>query len=479
MCASCFNSCTDPSVCVCVFAGTTERVCLIQGTVEALNGVHDFIAEKVREMPQSTQKTEPVSILQPQTTVNPDRVKQVRLDVSWFCWVLCQEEKKKISWGHTLNSVCVCVYVCVCQLCLGWRGVWGREREGSVCLWKDKLCVSVVELWFSVWVKLNEARKKKKGKKSTTQTCKQRGEGGRTNKKQGRMSDKDEEVIKGNGERDKKRRGRTRESEEETGGGEKMISTQTGWSVRGVNTWTPHVNCTHTHAHTHPHTHTHTHTQTHTQTHARAHAHFAWNLNIHTPTGSSFLLREGVWVSVLITLSCTHTDKHTHTHTRAHTSILSDGCLNQKHGALTFHPSDFLQQSAFSLTISPSHTHTHTHTHTPCCPLIGPFINMMCHWSYLRAVFFCAHSLLVVGLLKRLCYEFWCDYVIAAVFSSAGRSFLFLQKCCVQSWRRLISVSPGQTHCQVCGGVLSVQSCRPFFSFNTIQFHKQFLIFWH
>lgn len=52
---------------------------MIQGTVEALNSVHDFIAEKVREMPQSAQKTEPVSILQPQTTVNPDRVKQVRL----------------------------------------------------------------------------------------------------------------------------------------------------------------------------------------------------------------------------------------------------------------------------------------------------------------------------------------------------------------------------------------------------------------
>ncbi|KAI4879496.1 hypothetical protein NFI96_002101 [Prochilodus magdalenae] len=57
--------------------GTTERVCLIQGTVEALNGVHNFIAEKVREMPQSSQKSEPVSILQPQTTVNPDRVKQL------------------------------------------------------------------------------------------------------------------------------------------------------------------------------------------------------------------------------------------------------------------------------------------------------------------------------------------------------------------------------------------------------------------
>lgn len=63
------------------YPGTTERVCLIQGTVEALNGVHDFIAEKVREMPQSTQKTEPVSILQPQTTVNPDRIKQAKLIV--------------------------------------------------------------------------------------------------------------------------------------------------------------------------------------------------------------------------------------------------------------------------------------------------------------------------------------------------------------------------------------------------------------
>uniref|UniRef100_A0A8C5BJ42 K Homology domain-containing protein n=2 Tax=Gadus morhua TaxID=8049 RepID=A0A8C5BJ42_GADMO len=62
-------------------AGTTERVCLIQGTVEALNGVHDFIAEKVREMPQSSQKSEPVSILQPQTTVNPDRIKQAKLIV--------------------------------------------------------------------------------------------------------------------------------------------------------------------------------------------------------------------------------------------------------------------------------------------------------------------------------------------------------------------------------------------------------------
>ncbi|PWA22980.1 hypothetical protein CCH79_00002267 [Gambusia affinis] len=69
-----------PHICL-GLSGTTERVCLIQGTVEALNSVHNFIAEKVREMPQSAQKPEPVSILQPQTTVNPDRVKQAKLIV--------------------------------------------------------------------------------------------------------------------------------------------------------------------------------------------------------------------------------------------------------------------------------------------------------------------------------------------------------------------------------------------------------------
>ena len=63
------------------YPGTTERVCLIQGTIEALNAVHGFIAEKIREMPQNVAKTEPVSILQPQTTVNPDRIKQVKIIV--------------------------------------------------------------------------------------------------------------------------------------------------------------------------------------------------------------------------------------------------------------------------------------------------------------------------------------------------------------------------------------------------------------
>lgn len=49
----------------------------MQGTAEALNAVHSFIAEKVREIPQAMTKPEVVNILQPQTTMNPDRAKQV------------------------------------------------------------------------------------------------------------------------------------------------------------------------------------------------------------------------------------------------------------------------------------------------------------------------------------------------------------------------------------------------------------------
>lgn len=52
-------------------------MCLVQGTAEALNAVHSFIAEKVREIPQAMTKPEVVNILQPQTTMNPDRAKQV------------------------------------------------------------------------------------------------------------------------------------------------------------------------------------------------------------------------------------------------------------------------------------------------------------------------------------------------------------------------------------------------------------------
>lgn len=58
--------------------------------MEALNAVHGFIAEKIREMPQNVAKTEPVSILQPQTTVNPDRIKQV----SCFFFCMCVFEKR-------------------------------------------------------------------------------------------------------------------------------------------------------------------------------------------------------------------------------------------------------------------------------------------------------------------------------------------------------------------------------------------------
>ncbi|XP_054855589.1 RNA-binding protein Nova-2 [Eublepharis macularius] len=63
------------------YPGTTERVCLVQGTAEALNAVHNFIAEKVREIPQSVVKPESVNILQPQTTMNPDRAKQAKVIV--------------------------------------------------------------------------------------------------------------------------------------------------------------------------------------------------------------------------------------------------------------------------------------------------------------------------------------------------------------------------------------------------------------
>uniref|UniRef100_H0W1Y8 NOVA alternative splicing regulator 2 n=1 Tax=Cavia porcellus TaxID=10141 RepID=H0W1Y8_CAVPO len=65
------------------YPGTTERVCLVQGTAEALNAVHSFIAEKVREIPQAMTKPEVVNILQPQTTMNPDRAKQVSWGRQW------------------------------------------------------------------------------------------------------------------------------------------------------------------------------------------------------------------------------------------------------------------------------------------------------------------------------------------------------------------------------------------------------------
>lgn len=45
--------------------------------------MHSFIAEKVREIPQAMTKPEVVNILQPQTTMNPDRAKQVSRGKDW------------------------------------------------------------------------------------------------------------------------------------------------------------------------------------------------------------------------------------------------------------------------------------------------------------------------------------------------------------------------------------------------------------
>jgi RNA-binding protein Nova len=39
------------------FSGTTERVCLITGSVDAIMAVMDFIMEKIREKPDLTTKT--------------------------------------------------------------------------------------------------------------------------------------------------------------------------------------------------------------------------------------------------------------------------------------------------------------------------------------------------------------------------------------------------------------------------------------
>uniref|UniRef100_A0A2K6RYP1 K Homology domain-containing protein n=1 Tax=Saimiri boliviensis boliviensis TaxID=39432 RepID=A0A2K6RYP1_SAIBB len=81
------------------YPGTTERVCLVQGTAEALNAVHSFIAEKVREIPQAMTKPEVVNILQPQTTMNPDRAKQVSWGRDWVTVKLVTFTKKHSS--HT------------------------------------------------------------------------------------------------------------------------------------------------------------------------------------------------------------------------------------------------------------------------------------------------------------------------------------------------------------------------------------------
>lgn len=53
-------------------AGATERMRLSQGTAEALNAVHGFTAEKIREMPPKCGQDR--TILEAQTTINPDPI---------------------------------------------------------------------------------------------------------------------------------------------------------------------------------------------------------------------------------------------------------------------------------------------------------------------------------------------------------------------------------------------------------------------
>lgn len=82
------------------YPGTTERVCLVQGTAEALNAAHSFIAEKVREIPQAMTKPEVVNILQPQTTMNPDRAKQISRLQRFVCAQLRESDDAALCHGE-------------------------------------------------------------------------------------------------------------------------------------------------------------------------------------------------------------------------------------------------------------------------------------------------------------------------------------------------------------------------------------------
>ncbi|XP_056394354.1 RNA-binding protein Nova-2-like isoform X2 [Hyla sarda] len=63
------------------YPGTTERVCLVQGTAEALLSVQDFIADKVREVPQGANKTDLGVLIPTQNNVSAERAKQAKLIV--------------------------------------------------------------------------------------------------------------------------------------------------------------------------------------------------------------------------------------------------------------------------------------------------------------------------------------------------------------------------------------------------------------
>ncbi|XP_075704542.1 RNA-binding protein Nova-2-like isoform X2 [Rhinoderma darwinii] len=63
------------------YPGTTERVCLVQATAEALLSVHNFIAEKVREVPQGAAKTDLGVLIPAQNNISAERAKQTKLIV--------------------------------------------------------------------------------------------------------------------------------------------------------------------------------------------------------------------------------------------------------------------------------------------------------------------------------------------------------------------------------------------------------------
>ncbi|KAG8448473.1 hypothetical protein GDO86_015530 [Hymenochirus boettgeri] len=63
------------------YPGTTERVCLVQGMAEALLSVHNFIADKVRELPQGATKNDLGVMLPMQTNISAERAKQAKLIV--------------------------------------------------------------------------------------------------------------------------------------------------------------------------------------------------------------------------------------------------------------------------------------------------------------------------------------------------------------------------------------------------------------
>ncbi|XP_073417353.1 RNA-binding protein Nova-2-like [Dendrobates tinctorius] len=63
------------------YPGTTERVCLVQGTAEALMSVHNFIAEKVREVPQGATKSDLGVLIPAHNNISAERAKQAKLIV--------------------------------------------------------------------------------------------------------------------------------------------------------------------------------------------------------------------------------------------------------------------------------------------------------------------------------------------------------------------------------------------------------------